>query len=173
MRLSRNDEEALTVLATQADHLRAAEAGAKKAKEQRAEAVRNTIVFRRRAWEAERRGESLDAEIVLLRRERGAIFQEARVWAGEAKAQRHTVNEVGSALGGVPDWGPIAKGVRGKLEALRKALAEVERLQGENLALNLALFHVENGLGHPDPHVRALIEAAKAVRAAKPESEGE
>ena len=106
-------------------------------------------------------------------RERDAVLQEARVWAGEAKAQRHTVNEVGSALGGVPDWGPIAKAVRGKLEALRKAQAEVERLQGENLALNLALFHVENGLGHPDPHVRALIEAAKAVRAAKPESEGD
>jgi len=41
--------------------------------------------------------------------------------------------------------------------------AEVKRLREENAALNVALFHVENGLAHPDPKVRALIKAALAA----------
>lgn len=40
--------------------------------------------------------------------QRDAILLQARIWSGEAKAQRGTVNDVGSILGGMPDWGPIA-----------------------------------------------------------------
>ncbi len=44
---------------------------------------------------------------------------QAQIWAGEAKTQRNTVNKVGSLLGGVPDWGPIVKGVDNKLQELQ------------------------------------------------------
>jgi len=47
-----------------------------------------------------------------------------------------------------------------------KLAAENERLRAENAALNLALFHVENGLAHPDERVRKLIEAALAAKGA-------
>lgn len=53
-----------------------------------------------------------------------AVLQEARCWAGEAKSQRATVNEVGSVLGGVPDWGPIAT----KVASLRARLERADRL---------------------------------------------
>ena len=39
-----------------------------------------------------------------------------------------------------------------------------ERLRVENARLHLALFHVENGLSHPDARVRALIETAEAAK---------
>lgn len=45
--------------------------------------------------------------------QRDAILLQARTWACEAKFQRNTVQEVGSILGGIPDWGPIAAGVEG------------------------------------------------------------
>ena len=54
---------------------------------------------------------------------------------------------------------------------LTHAQAEVERLREENAALNVALFHVENGLAHPDPKVRALIKAALAASEGQAESE--
>ena len=57
-------------------------------------------------------------------REREHLLQQAQSWAQEARTQRATVREVGSVLGGVPDWGPIATMVA----ALR---AEVERLQAD------------------------------------------
>jgi len=52
-----------------------------------------------------------------------------------------------------------------------KALAEVEhikecnqRLGVANCELNIALFHVENGLGYPDTPVGELIDAANLIR---------
>ena len=38
------------------------------------------------------------------------------------------------------------------------------QLQAENADLHLTLFHVENGLSHPDERIRKLIEAAKLAR---------
>jgi len=49
-------------------------------------------------------------------KQRDIMLLEAQVWATEAKTQRVTVNEVGSALGGIPDWGPIAQKVRERIE---------------------------------------------------------
>lgn len=48
--------------------------------------------------------------------QRDALLSQARVWAGEAKTQRATVQEVGAILGGIPDWGPIAEKVGGLRE---------------------------------------------------------
>ena len=39
-------------------------------------------------------------------------------------------------------------------------LDKIARLERENTDLHQALFHVENGLSHPDSHVQLLIEAA-------------
>lgn len=72
-------------------------------------------------------GENADS-FSAARAQRDAILQEARAWACEAKTQRATVNEVGSALGGVPDWGPIASSVRERLAAGDAAQAQVETL---------------------------------------------
>lgn len=52
---------------------------------------------------------AVDYEALLA--ERDAILLQARIWAGEAKTQKATVDDVGRILGGVPDWGPIAAGV--------------------------------------------------------------
>lgn len=64
------------------------------------------------------------ASLATLRARLATILAEARSWACEAETQRATVNEVGSALGGIPDWGPIAKTVRERLTRL----AAVERV---------------------------------------------
>jgi len=45
-----------------------------------------------------------------------------------------------------------------------EAAEQIERLKSDNAELNLALFHVENGLAHPDESVRKLIEAASAAK---------
>lgn len=74
---------------------------------------------------------NLEAENENLSNEREAILHEAKCWAMEAKTQRNTVNEVGSALGGVPDWGPIAKGVRENLERLGDLEARVAPLDSD------------------------------------------
>lgn len=65
--------------------------------------------------------------------ERDAILLQARIWAGEAKSQKATVDEVGKILGGVPDWGPIAAGVAQlKKDAERyRWLRNSERFIGE------------------------------------------
>lgn len=65
------------------------------------------------------------ARLADAERQRDAMLQQAQCWAAEAKAQRATVNEVGSALGGIPDWGPIAATVGERLaerDALRAEL---------------------------------------------------
>ena len=59
-----------------------------------------------------------------------AILTQARIWSGEAKAQKATVDAVGEILGGVPDWGPIAQGVeqlRAELAASRHELVGAEK----------------------------------------------
>lgn len=43
---------------------------------------------------------------------RDRLLVQARIWALEAKTQQATVNEVGSAIGGMADWQPIADAVR-------------------------------------------------------------
>jgi hypothetical protein len=55
-------------------------------------------------------------DIENLEKEKELILQQARYWAFEAKTQRNTVNQVGSLIGGIPDWGAIVKGVREKIE---------------------------------------------------------
>lgn len=49
-----------------------------------------------------------------------AVILQARIWAGEAKTQKATVDEVGRILGGIPDWGPIAKGLKDRLDELEE-----------------------------------------------------
>ena len=39
----------------------------------------------------------------------------------------------------------------------------IAMLKRENASLNVALFHAENGLSHPDRAVRLLIEAARVA----------
>ena len=50
------------------------------------------------------------------------------------------------------------------LRQLAQLQAENAKLRQETAALHLALFHVENGLAHPDERVRKLIEAAEAAK---------
>lgn len=47
---------------------------------------------------------------------------------------------------------------------IRRLRERWDELQAENQMLHLTLFQVENGLGHEDPQVRKLIEAAGIVR---------
>ena len=54
------------------------------------------------------------------------------------------------------------------LSDLTSLESEYAILCTENSALNLALFHVDNGLSHPDERVRKLIAAAEAARGATP-----
>jgi len=46
-------------------------------------------------------------------------------------------------------------------KCLRRQLAALE---AKNAALNIALFHVENGSKHPDERIRKLVEAAEAAK---------
>ena len=68
--------------------------------------------------------QTLQAKVKQVTAQRDAILLQAKAWADEAKCANHTVNEVGSLLGGIPNWGPIVKGVT-------KKLVEVERLRSE------------------------------------------
>ena len=81
---------------------------------------------------------------------------------GDTSTWRHGIG--GQVItGGVCDecWG--TGDINRKGYDLRVAEADNTRLLAENAALNVALFHVENGLAHPDPKVRALIKAALAA----------
>jgi hypothetical protein len=88
--------------------------------------------------------QSLTEENERLEKERESILQQARCWAGEAKGQRNTVNQVGSLLGGVPDWGPIVKGVDEKInritqleEGLEDAVRGMEwRIENEPMSID-------------------------------------
>ena len=60
---------------------------------------------------------------------------------------------------------------RHESEAFDELVDKVLELKREIATLNLALFHVENGLEHPDEDIRLLIQAAKKVRE-KAEEEG-
>lgn len=66
----------------------------------------------------------LVARLAAAEQERELILTEARVWAMEAKTQRHTVNEVGAVLGGMADWQGIAKAVRERIEAAEREARE-------------------------------------------------
>lgn len=68
-------------------------------------------------------------ELARVTAQRDAILKQARIWSGEAKAQKATVDAVGEILGGVPDWGPIAQGVeqlRAELAACREREARMQ-----------------------------------------------
>lgn len=70
--------------------------------------------------------EVLTARLAAVEAERDTILQQARAWAGEAKTQRATVNEVGAALGGMADWQGIAAAVRewlAKTDEARRLIA--------------------------------------------------
>lgn len=56
-----------------------------------------------------------------------AVILQAQCWAGEAKGQTATVNEVGKILGGIPNWGPISKGVE-QLRADKAELLDAARI---------------------------------------------
>jgi len=105
------------------------------------------------------RAEKAEAELAEVENQRDAILLEARCWAGEAKGQRHTVNEVGSALGGVPDWGPIAKKVREKLADLAEAqrenayMREALEMEGINLS-TMAQEIAEDRAALPKPDAK-------------------
>ena len=73
--------------------------------------------------------ERLRAELARVTAQRDAILMQARIWSGEAKAQKATVDAVGEILGGVPDWGPIAQGVEQLRADLAASQAECERLR--------------------------------------------
>lgn len=49
-------------------------------------------------------------------------------------------------------------------EEYTECLAVVDKLERDNATLNVTLFHVENGLGHPSEQVRLLIKAATAAK---------
>ena len=72
--------------------------------------------------------QSLTEENARMEKERELILQQARVWAQEGKTQRHTVNQVGSLLGGVPDWGKIVQGVEDVIRYKKKYNDLIERV---------------------------------------------
>lgn len=74
----------------------------------------------------------LCAEVEALRSTKDALIMQARIWAGEARAQKATVDEVGALLGGIPDWGPIAEKVSAALADL-EALREREKFVAQEL----------------------------------------
>lgn len=88
---------------------------------------------------AELRGKYEEAagDLRIVQNEKDAILQEAKIWAQEAKTQRATVNEVGSTLGGMSDWGPISATVKAALcerAGLQLRVQELEALlSGEPL----------------------------------------
>ncbi len=68
--------------------------------------------------------------------ERDAILLQAQIWAGEAKTQKATVDDVGRVLGGVPDWGSIAAGVaqlKKDAERYRWLLESADLMHWENM----------------------------------------
>lgn len=126
--------------------------------------------------------EALQRQVTELTNQRDAILLQARCWAGEAKAQQAITMAVGEALGGVPNWGPIAAGVealRAENAKLRTALAEQgERqevwarqcdLDESDPALFVSRERVEESgytvrlttATQPSQDVRALVEAAQ------------
>ncbi len=69
------------------------------------------------------------AEVERLQAIRDAAINQAQIWDGEAKTHKGTVDEVGRILGGIPDWGPVAKAVQAKVdevERLRELLRDIE-----------------------------------------------
>ena len=89
------------------------------------------------------------------RKQREAILMQARVWAGEAKTQRSTVESVGAILGGVSDWGPIAAGV----EALKEQLNASEARNSELARYIVKANALLDELGCPLDEVIDLFEA--------------
>lgn len=51
------------------------------------------------------------------------------------------------------------------LEGMRKICKGFNKMRDWNASLHLTLFHVENGMSHPDEEITLLIKAAKRARA--------
>jgi len=86
----------------------------------------------------------LRAENEKLIKEREQILQQAKIWAQEAKTQTATVNEVGSALGGMADWQAISKTVREIIAENDKQAERIKEL--EKYEPKPLLFHCMVGL---------------------------
>jgi phage tail protein X len=117
--------------------------------------------------------EALQRQVTELTNQRDAILLQARCWAGEAKTQQSITKAVGEALGGVPDWGPIAAGVealraenekwRRRAESARGLIRypcriwDGEHAESQEYAkgYNMALDHVEKLNTTPAPEVQA------------------
>jgi hypothetical protein len=59
------------------------------------------------------------------------VRHQAGIWKQEARTQKATVDEVGAALGGVPDWGPVVETVSLMVAALAESRDELERLRAQ------------------------------------------
>lgn len=79
------------------------------------------------------------------------LLLQAQCHAMEARTQRNTVNEIGSLLGGVGDWGPIVAGVAAMKEKLAERDAELEQLKwvAEEL-IEVAALRGDNALPLPE-----------------------
>lgn len=97
---------------------------------------------RQRETEKKARITALEAQLAEAERVKEHLLVQAQCHAMEARSQRSTVNEVGSLLGGVGDWGPIVKGVAAMKEKLAERDAEVGRMQ---TALRAVLKSVKQG----------------------------
>jgi hypothetical protein len=108
-----------------------------------------------------------EADFDRAQAQRDAILVQARVWSGEAKAQRNTVNEVGSVLGGIPDWGPIAAKVGDLVTRLNVSEQRVDDLQTDLAAACELLKH--GSLPTP-AHCESVLDflAGQSAPAAKP-----
>lgn len=96
--------------------------------------------------------EALQRKVTELTNQRDAILLQARCWAGEAKAQQAITKAVGEAVGGVPNWGPIAAGV----EALRAENGRLKRAAQTNWN------EFSDSVGKADK-LRTELEAARGL----------
>lgn len=93
--------------------------------------------------------EALQRKVTELTNQRDAILLQARCWAGEAKAQQAITKAVGEALGGVPNWGPIAAGVealRAELAATKKKLSVAQQFSPRIIGCNCGEYVPEGYL---------------------------
>lgn len=68
------------------------------------------------------------------------------------------LEELRQIAGGI--GGPKSGFMDELIDEIDRLRADNDRLRAENCKLHVALFHIENGLSHPDESVRKLIQAA-------------
>lgn len=94
------------------------------------------------------------------------LLQEAQCHAMEARTQRNTVNEVGSLLGGVGDWGPIVEGVAAMKEKLAERDRERDRIRD---AAKLARYYLKGYSLDSNSATHAKRVIANMIHALTPE----